>query len=153
MDDYFEREWTREDFEKFNKSLLDRVMQPVYKVMNETGLTKEQISRIILVGGSSRIPYVHRLLADYFGGIEKIKFHNNPDEVVAHGAAWRAYMIAYPEKFPGFKFINNYERQTNDQCEDEEIKNSSLIEVKTLYQDISGDDFTNHNETSNQEKY
>ena len=87
-------------------------MKPIYKVLSEAGLNKEQISRVILVGGSSRIPYIQELLKNYFGGHEKIKFNNNPDEVVAHGAAWRAYMIANPDKFSGFKFFNKYDWMT-----------------------------------------
>jgi len=54
--------------------------------MDDAGLKKEDISEIVMVGGSTRIPKVQELLSDYFEGKQPNQ-NINPDEAVAYGAA------------------------------------------------------------------
>lgn len=57
---------------------------PVEKVIADANLDKAEVDDIVLVGGSSRIPKVQKLLEDYFG--KKLDHKVNPDEAVAMGA-------------------------------------------------------------------
>jgi heat shock protein 5 len=66
--------------------LFKKTMDPVEKVMADSGLKKTDIHEVVLVGGSTRIPKVQQLLKDYFNGKEPNK-GINPDEAVAYGAA------------------------------------------------------------------
>ena len=61
-------------------------MEPVEKVMGDSGFKKTEIAEVVLVGGSTRIPKVQLLIKDYFNGKEPNK-GINPDEAVADGAA------------------------------------------------------------------
>jgi len=61
-------------------------MDPVERVMQDSGMKKTDIHEVVLVGGSTRIPRVQQLLKDYFNGKEPNK-GINPDEAVAYGAA------------------------------------------------------------------
>ena len=76
---------TRAKFNELISDLIDKTRDCVFKAMSDAGLKKEQIDKVILVGGSSRIPYVQDMVKtitgkDPFKGI-------NPDECVAIGAA------------------------------------------------------------------
>ena len=61
-------------------------MDPVEKSLRDAKLDKSSINDIVLVGGSTRIPKIQKLLQDYFNGKELNK-SINPDEAVAYGAA------------------------------------------------------------------
>mmetsp|Transcript_7182 Transcript_7182/g.16842 ORF Transcript_7182/g.16842 Transcript_7182/m.16842 type:complete len:455 (+) Transcript_7182:2040-3404(+) len=77
---------TRARFDELNNDLFKRTLGPVKEVLESWGLTKEEVDQIVLVGGSTRIPKIQKLLSDYFGGKELFK-SINPDEAVAYGAA------------------------------------------------------------------
>jgi len=77
---------TRARFEELNNDLFKRTLGPVKEVLERSDLTKEDVDQIVLVGGSTRIPKIQKLLSDYFGGKELAK-NINPDEAVAYGAA------------------------------------------------------------------
>jgi endoplasmic reticulum chaperone BiP len=77
---------TRARFEELNNDLFKKTMGPVARVMEDAGLSKDEIDEIVLVGGSTRIPKVQQLISEYFGGKEPSK-GINPDEAVAYGAA------------------------------------------------------------------
>lgn len=77
---------TRAKFEELNMDLFKKTIKPVDKVMKDAGLNKGDIHDIVLVGGSTRIPKVVKLLEDYFNG-KKASKGINPDEAVAYGAA------------------------------------------------------------------
>ena len=66
--------------------LFKKTMEPVEKVMGDSGFKKTEIAEVVLVGGSTRIPKVQLLIKDYFNGKEPNK-GINPDEAVAYGAA------------------------------------------------------------------
>merc|ERR1712093_713574 len=77
---------TRARFEELNNDLFKNTLGPVKQVMEDSGLKKNQIDEIVLVGGSTRIPKVQQLIKDFFNGKEPNR-GINPDEAVAHGAA------------------------------------------------------------------
>jgi heat shock protein 5 len=82
----FSEPLTRARFEELNADLFKKTMGPVKKAMDDANLSKNEISEIVLVGGSTRIPKVQQLLKDFFDGKEPSK-GVNPDEAVAYGAA------------------------------------------------------------------
>ena len=65
---------------------------PVEKVLRDSGVSKNKIHDVVLVGGSSRIPKVVELLKDFFNGKEPNR-SINPDEAVAYGAAVQAAIL------------------------------------------------------------
>ena len=72
-------------FEDLNKDLFDSTLEPVRKAIKDAGLTAKDINKVILVGGSSRIPYIQELVKKELG--QEPNKSVNPDEVVAMGAA------------------------------------------------------------------
>lgn len=83
---------TRARFEELNADLFRSTMEPVEKALRDAKLDKSTIHDIVLVGGSTRIPKVQRLLQDFFNGKELNK-SINPDEAVAYGAAVQAAIL------------------------------------------------------------
>ncbi|KAH8239667.1 hypothetical protein KR032_006512 [Drosophila birchii] len=83
---------TRARFEELNGDLFRGTMEPVAKALRDAKMDKGQIHDIVLVGGSTRIPKVQRLLQDFFNGKELNK-SINPDEAVAYGAAVQAAIL------------------------------------------------------------
>ncbi|KAL3897838.1 MAG: hypothetical protein SGCHY_003140 [Lobulomycetales sp.] len=92
----FSETLTRAKFEELNNDLFKKTIKPVDKVMKDAGLSKGEIHDIVLVGGSTRIPKVVKLLEDYFGG-KKASKGINPDEAVAYGAAVQGGIIGGAE--------------------------------------------------------
>jgi endoplasmic reticulum chaperone BiP len=82
----FKETLTRSKLEDLNMDLFKKTMDPVEKVLQDSGMKKTDIHEVVLVGGSTRIPKVQTLLKDYFNGKEPNK-GINPDEAVAFGAA------------------------------------------------------------------
>ena len=76
---------TRAKFEALAHNLIQACLEPCKKAMSDAGLTNADIDEVILVGGSSRIPAVQKLVEDFFGKVPSKGV--NPDEVVAVGAA------------------------------------------------------------------
>jgi L1 cell adhesion molecule like protein len=77
---------TRAKFESLCDALFRKCMDPVESVMRDAKMSKDKVNDIVLVGGSSRIPRVQKLLKEYFNGKELCQ-SINPDEAVAYGAA------------------------------------------------------------------
>merc|ERR1712121_139815 len=77
---------TRARFEELCADLFRATLQPVEKALRDAKLDKSAIHDIVLVGGSTRIPKVMKLLSDFFNGKE-LNRSINPDEAVAYGAA------------------------------------------------------------------
>jgi molecular chaperone DnaK len=77
---------TRAKFEQLVNHLVEKCRQPVIDALKDAKLKAEQINEVVLVGGSTRVPMVQRLVKDLFKGKEPNKTVN-PDEVVAIGAA------------------------------------------------------------------
>nr|Q24798.1 RecName: Full=Endoplasmic reticulum chaperone BiP; AltName: Full=78 kDa glucose-regulated protein homolog; Short=GRP-78 homolog; AltName: Full=Binding-immunoglobulin protein homolog; Short=BiP; Flags: Precursor [Echinococcus granulosus]AAC37259.1 glucose regulated protein [Echinococcus granulosus] len=89
----FSEPLTRARFEELNNDLFRSTLKPVMKVMEDSGLKKEDIDDIVLVGGSTRIPKIQQLVKEFFNGKEPIR-GINPDEAVAYGAAVQAGVIS-----------------------------------------------------------
>merc|ERR1712004_18364 len=83
---------TRARFEELCSDLFKGTLDPVEKALRDAKLDKSSIHDIVLVGGSTRIPKVQKLLQDFFNGKELNK-SINPDEAVAYGAAVQAVIL------------------------------------------------------------
>ena len=83
---------TRAKFEDLCFDLLERCKKPVEQALQDAGISKNEINEVVLVGGSSRIPAVQKLVKDYTG--KEPNQSVNPDEVVAVGAAIQAGVLA-----------------------------------------------------------
>ena len=84
-------EITRALFESKIKKYLDQCIQCIKEALDDAKLKPSQIDVIVLVGGSSKIPIVQKMLKDYFGKEPNKSIH--PDEAVAYGAAYQAASI------------------------------------------------------------
>jgi len=83
---------TRARFEELCADLFRGTLDPVEKALRDAKMDKSSIDDLVLVGGSTRIPKVQKLLSDFFNGKELNK-SINPDEAVAYGAAVQAAIL------------------------------------------------------------
>merc|ERR1712037_588577 len=83
---------TRAKFEELCSDLFKGTLDPVEKALRDAKMDKSGINEIVLVGGSTRIPKIQKLLQDFFNGKELNK-SINPDEAVAYGAAVQAAIL------------------------------------------------------------
>ena len=83
---------SRAMFENINADLFRKCLDPVNKVLQDSKMSKSDITDIVLVGGSTRIPYIQQMLQEYFNGKELCR-GVDPDEAVAYGAAIQAAII------------------------------------------------------------
>jgi len=90
--DYFNTV-TRAKFEELNMDYFRGCIEPVERVLKDSGLAKNQIHEVVLVGGSTRIPKVQQLIQEFFNGKEPCKAIN-PDEAVAYGAAVQGAILS-----------------------------------------------------------
>lgn len=88
----FEIELTRAKFENLTKILLDRCIKPLEDAIKESKLSITEIDKILMVGGSTRIPAVQTLVKKFVG--KDLNKTINPDEVVALGAAVQGGVLA-----------------------------------------------------------
>ncbi|KAI9105235.1 heat shock protein 70 family [Phlyctochytrium arcticum] len=84
---------SRADFEKWAGPLFQRIRKPLADALAAAGVTPEQVDFVELVGGSSRVPAVKKVLIDMFGS-EKLSTTLNQDEAVARGCALQCAMIS-----------------------------------------------------------
>ena len=84
---------TRARFEELCADLFRSTLEPVEKSLRDAKFDKGQIHELVLVGGSTRIPKIQKLLQDFFNGKELNK-SINPDEAVAYGAAIQAAILS-----------------------------------------------------------
>ena len=84
---------TRARFEELCGDLFRRLFEPLDKVLRDSGISKNKIDEIVLVGGSTRIPKVQNYLSNYFNG-KSLNKSVNPDEAVAYGAAVQAAILS-----------------------------------------------------------
>jgi heat shock 70kDa protein 1/2/6/8 len=83
---------TRARFEELCQDLFRSTLDPVEKVLRDSKIDKANVHEIVLVGGSTRIPRIVKLVSDFFNGKEPNK-SINPDEAVAYGAAVQAAIL------------------------------------------------------------
>ena len=89
---HIEKELTRSMFESLCEKLINRCRIPVEKALTDARLDKSDINEVVLVGGSTRIPAIQKLVESLTG--KKPNQSVNPDEVVAIGAAIQAGILA-----------------------------------------------------------
>lgn len=82
---------TRSQFEEMIRDLIEKTHDPIQTVLNDGGVTGEQLAMVLLVGGSTRIPMVSRDIREFLGAEPKAEVH--PDYSVAEGAAIQAGII------------------------------------------------------------
>ncbi|MDO5563227.1 MAG: molecular chaperone DnaK [Synergistaceae bacterium] len=93
---HLEMTLTRAKFEELTRDLLDRTVQPVRTALSDAGLQASEVDKILLVGGSTRMPMVQRKVKELLGK-EPTK-GINPDECVASGAALQGAIITGEHK-------------------------------------------------------
>lgn len=84
---------TRARFEELCADLFRGCLEPVEKVLRDAKMDKSSVHEVVLVGGSTRIPKIQKLLSDFFNGKELCKSINQ-DEAVAYGAAVQAAILS-----------------------------------------------------------
>ncbi|WP_043999036.1 Hsp70 family protein, partial [Microcystis aeruginosa] len=89
---HLELEITRAKFEELTRELVEKTLEPVQQSLKDSELQPSDINRVILVGGSTRIPAVQRLISRFFSA-GQIDRSVNPDEAVALGAAIQAGVL------------------------------------------------------------
>jgi molecular chaperone DnaK len=94
--------FSRLEFELLIEDLIDETIELTARCLKEAGLTRESVDKIIMVGGSSRIPMVIKKMEVFIG--KKVYRGINPDEVVAMGAAIQAGIIQ--GNLPGIVLID-----------------------------------------------
>jgi molecular chaperone DnaK len=83
---------SRSKFEQMIEPLVQRTLEPCRQALKDAGLEAKNVDEVILVGGSTRIPMVQKLVTEFFG--KETNKGVNPDEVVAIGAAVQAGVLA-----------------------------------------------------------
>jgi len=84
---------SRVRFESLCDDLFKKCLEPVKRVLEDSGFSKERIHEVVLVGGSTRIPKIQTMLSEFFNG-KKLCKSINPDEAVAYGAAVQAGILS-----------------------------------------------------------
>ena len=88
---HFDATLTRAKFDELTRDLVEATMKPTRQVLDDAGLTARDVAKVLLVGGSSRIPAVQEAVKNFMG---KEPFKGiNPDECVALGAAIQAGVL------------------------------------------------------------
>jgi molecular chaperone DnaK len=88
----YHRELTRGELEGLIQPLVDATLGPCRMALADAGIDRDQVSEVVLVGGSTRVPLVRRRVEELFGRVPHSSL--NPDEVVALGAAVQAHILA-----------------------------------------------------------
>eukprot|EP00039_Didymoeca_costata_P023926 m.8702 g.8702 ORF g.8702 m.8702 type:complete len:679 (+) comp3944_c0_seq1:71-2107(+) len=88
----FKETLTRAKFEELNKDLFKLCAAPIKTVLDDTDTRTNEVDSVVLVGGSTRIPYVRKLVKLIFSGKEPVT-GVNPDEAVAYGASIQAAVL------------------------------------------------------------
>ncbi len=88
----FNETLTREKFAELTEDLLERTSDRCEQTLDEADREKEDIDKVLLVGGSTRMAQVHNIVKEMFGE-ERVSKEVNPDEVVARGAATQAALL------------------------------------------------------------
>lgn len=104
---------TRRVFEEINEDLFQKILAPVETVLADGHLEKEDVDEIVLVGGSTRIPRIRRLISEYFGKEPNTSI--DPDLAVVTGVAIQAGIMggSWPLQVSAIEIPNRHLRKTN----------------------------------------
>ncbi|MBE6623970.1 MAG: molecular chaperone DnaK [Ruminococcaceae bacterium] len=101
---HFDMTLTRAKFDELTSDLVQKTMVPTRQALSDAGLSASEISKVLLVGGSSRIPAVQEAVKNFIG---KEPFKGiNPDECVAVGAAIQGGVLNPDEDFQGLLLLD-----------------------------------------------
>ena len=89
---HFVTKLSRAKLESLCKNIFDKLLIPCKKVIEDAKVSKSEITEVIMVGGSTRIPKVQEIVKEFFG--KELNKSVNPDEVVAMGAAVQGSVLA-----------------------------------------------------------
>ena len=92
----YTREWSRDELESLTEDLVKQTLMPCRLALQDAGLQASAVDEVVLVGGSTRMPLVRRMVQELFGMVPHCEL--NPDEVVALGAAVQAGILAGDNK-------------------------------------------------------
>lgn len=97
----FDSELTRDKFVEINLELFARCLAPIDRAIADSGISKDDVDEIVLIGGSTRIARIQQLLEEYFPN-KKLSKKINPDEAVAMGAAIQGanLSLTFDQKHP-----------------------------------------------------
>ncbi|XP_017275484.1 heat shock 70 kDa protein 13 [Kryptolebias marmoratus] len=109
----FQTTVTRQLFEELNEDLFLKILAPVKTVLAEGHLEKEDVDEIVLVGGSTRIPRIRKLISEYFG--KEPNTSVDPDLAVVTGVAIQAGIMggSWPLQVSAIEIPNRHLRKTN----------------------------------------
>lgn len=109
----FRTEIGRELFEDLNRDLFQKILAPIETVLDEGHLKKEDVDEIVLVGGSTRIPRIRKLISEYFG--KEPNTSVDPDLAVVTGVAIQAGIMggSWPLQVSAIEIPNRHLRKTN----------------------------------------
>lgn len=104
---------TRQEFEEVNQDLFQKILAPVQTVLDEGHLEKQDVDEVVLVGGSTRIPAIRRLIARFFG--KEPNTSVDPDLAVVTGVAIQAGIMggSWPLQVSAIEIPNRHLRKTN----------------------------------------
>lgn len=104
---------TRQLFEELNEDLFQKILTPVKTVLAEGHLEKEDVDEIVLVGGSTRIPRIRKLISEFFG--KEPNTSVDPDLAVVTGVAIQAGIMggSWPLQVSAIEIPNRHLRKTN----------------------------------------
>ncbi|NWI58940.1 HSP13 protein, partial [Calyptomena viridis] len=109
----FEMEISRKLFEMLNEDLFEKVLTPIEQVLQDGHLHKAEVDEIVLVGGSTRIPQIRKVIQDFFG--KEPNTSVDPDLAVVMGVAIQAGIVAgsWPLQVSAIEIPNKHLRKTN----------------------------------------
>lgn len=104
---------TRQLFEELNEDLFQKILAPIKTVLAEGQLHREDVDEIVLVGGSTRIPRIRRLISEFFG--KEPNTSVDPDLAVVTGVAIQAGIMggSWPLQVSAIEIPNRHLRKTN----------------------------------------
>uniref|UniRef100_A0A8C8VF95 Heat shock 70 kDa protein 13 n=1 Tax=Pelusios castaneus TaxID=367368 RepID=A0A8C8VF95_9SAUR len=109
----FETEISRKLFEKLNEDLFEKILVPIEQVLKEGQLHKTEVDEIVLVGGSTRIPRIRKVIQEFFGKDPNTSV--DPDLAVVTGVAIQAGIVggSWPLQVSAIEIPNRHLRKTN----------------------------------------
>ncbi|XP_073440576.1 heat shock 70 kDa protein 13 isoform X2 [Dendrobates tinctorius] len=110
---HFEAEISRKLFEHLNEDLFQKILVPIERVLKEGHLQKDEVDEIVLVGGSTRIPRIRKVISDYFD--KEPNTSVDPDLAVVTGVAIQAGIVggSWPLQVSAIEIPNRHLRKTN----------------------------------------
>ncbi|NXC34062.1 HSP13 protein, partial [Campylorhamphus procurvoides] len=109
----FEMEISRKLFEMLNEDLFEKILVPIEQVLQDGHVHKEEVDEIVLVGGSTRIPQIRKVIRDFFG--KEPNTSVDPDLAVVTGVAIQAGIVAgsWPVQVSAIEIPNKNLQKTN----------------------------------------